>query len=173
MASHKDRFEAFVDDDQGLDRHLSAMRSNGTYGGHLELTAFAQLKLVNVKVVQPGLVYVIEGAGTDFLGGGARSEPAGGGGDEGPSTSKEKRKARKERRLKKAEVDDDDDEDSQQAPFPATVYVAYAFPSHAFPTHLIVVCRYHDWEHFSSVRNLTGPHQGMPNVREVPPPDTK
>lgn len=68
MASHKDRFEAFVDDDQGLDRHLSAMRSNGTYGGHLELTAFAQLKVVNVKVVQPGLVYVIEGAGTDFFG---------------------------------------------------------------------------------------------------------
>lgn len=124
MASHKDRFEAFVDDDQGLDRHLSAMRSNGTYGGHLELTAFAQLKLVNVKVVQPGLVYVIEGAGSDFLGG--RSEPVGGGKEEGPSTSREKRKARKERRSKKIDVDDEDDE--QQAPFPATVYVACVPP---------------------------------------------
>lgn len=32
----------------------------GTYGGHLELSAFAHLKRRNVKVVQPGLVYIIE-----------------------------------------------------------------------------------------------------------------
>jgi OTU domain-containing protein 3 len=29
-------------------------------------------------------------------------------------------------------------------------------------------CRYHDWEHFSSVRNLTGPHAGLPYVVEKP-----
>lgn len=28
--------------------------------------------------------------------------------------------------------------------------------------------RYHDWEHFSSVRNLRGPHAGIPCVRELP-----
>lgn len=28
--------------------------------------------------------------------------------------------------------------------------------------------RYHDWEHFSSVRNLTGPHTGIPYVVEKP-----
>lgn len=32
----------------------------GTYGGHLELSAFAHLKRRNVKVIQPGLVYIIE-----------------------------------------------------------------------------------------------------------------
>lgn len=32
----------------------------GTYGGHLELTAFSHLKKRDVKVIQPGLVYVIE-----------------------------------------------------------------------------------------------------------------
>ena len=32
----------------------------GTYGGHLELSAFAHMTKRNVKVVQPGLVYVIE-----------------------------------------------------------------------------------------------------------------
>ena len=26
---------------------------------------------------------------------------------------------------------------------------------------------YHDWEHFSSIRNLDGPHSGPPNVREL------
>ena len=34
----------------------------GTYGGHLELSAFAHLTQRNVKVIQPGLVYVIEWA---------------------------------------------------------------------------------------------------------------
>lgn len=37
------------------------MRQNGTYGGHLELSAFAQLKQKVVKVVQPGLVYLVSG----------------------------------------------------------------------------------------------------------------
>ena len=31
---------------------------------------------------------------------------------------------------------------------------------------------YHDWEHFSSIRNLKGPHVGRPNVREHPPPSS-
>ncbi|KAB5589529.1 hypothetical protein CTheo_7036 [Ceratobasidium theobromae] len=158
MASHKERFEAFVDDDRSWDQHISAMWSNGTYGGHLELTAFAQMKLLNVKVVQPGLVYVIEGARTENFGGSNASTPAAVvGAEDAPTSSRDKRKARRERMKKKAgeEVADDDDEDGASAPFPATVYVAY-----------------HDWEHFSSVRNLTGPHQGMPNVCEVPEPDT-
>lgn len=32
----------------------------GTYGGHLELSAFAHYARRDVKVIQPGLVYVIE-----------------------------------------------------------------------------------------------------------------
>jgi OTU domain-containing protein 3 len=32
----------------------------GTYGGHLELSAFAHYSQRDVKVIQPGLVYVIE-----------------------------------------------------------------------------------------------------------------
>jgi OTU domain-containing protein 3 len=38
------------------------MNETATYGGHLELSAFAHLTRRNVKVVQPGLVYVIEWA---------------------------------------------------------------------------------------------------------------
>ncbi|CAE6462607.1 unnamed protein product [Rhizoctonia solani] len=157
MAAHKERFEAFVDDDRSWEQHISAMRNNGTYGGHLELTAFAQLKVVNVKVVQPGLVYVIEGAKTDTFGPSASTSVAPE--EDGPTNSKDKRKAKKDRMKKKAAEkaadEDHDDDDEEGAPFPATVYVAY-----------------HDWEHFSSVRNLTGPHQGMPDVCEVPEPDT-
>ena len=33
---------------------------SGTYGGHLELSAFAHFVRRDVKVIQPGLVYVIE-----------------------------------------------------------------------------------------------------------------
>ena len=33
---------------------------SGTYGGHLELSAFAHYSRRDVKVIQPGLVYVIE-----------------------------------------------------------------------------------------------------------------
>jgi OTU domain-containing protein 3 len=36
------------------------MGTPGTYGGHVELSAFAHLMKRNVKVIQPGLVYVIE-----------------------------------------------------------------------------------------------------------------
>lgn len=37
------------------------MRQSGVYGGHLELSAFASLKHKEIKIVQPGLVYVVTG----------------------------------------------------------------------------------------------------------------
>ncbi|KAJ7657764.1 hypothetical protein DFH06DRAFT_1408792 [Mycena polygramma] len=106
IARHKARYEPFVEDDRGLDVHLRCMRENATYGGHMELSAFAHLTRRNVKVIQPGLVYVIEWAA--------------GGGPPSPNAD---------------------------LPLP----------------------RYHDWEHFSSIRNLKGPHTGLPVVRETPP----
>lgn len=60
IAKHKTRYEPFVEDERGLDGHLGAMRELATYGGHMELSAFAHMTKRNVKVVQPGLVYVIE-----------------------------------------------------------------------------------------------------------------
>jgi len=39
---------------------VRAMRENATYGGHMELSAFADVTRRDVKVIQPGLVYVIE-----------------------------------------------------------------------------------------------------------------
>jgi hypothetical protein len=60
--TNKTRYEPFCEDERGLGVHLRCMRENGTYGGHLELSAFAHMAKRDVKVVQPGLVYVIEWA---------------------------------------------------------------------------------------------------------------
>ncbi|KDQ08967.1 hypothetical protein BOTBODRAFT_37490 [Botryobasidium botryosum FD-172 SS1] len=140
MDAHKERYEAFVEDGEWL-HHLENMRTLGTYGGHLELTAFAQLKRRNVKVIQPGLVYVIQ-----WTAGGESSSDAGGSaGDAAPMSEREKRRLKREKLR--------DEQESQNKEPSGTVYVAY-----------------HDWEHFSSVRNLAGPHDGIPNVVEAPPP---
>jgi hypothetical protein len=43
------------------------MRKDGTYGGNMELVAFAQLYEVDIKVYQPGTIYVIEGKENDNM----------------------------------------------------------------------------------------------------------
>ncbi|EPQ55723.1 cysteine proteinase [Gloeophyllum trabeum ATCC 11539] len=168
IEAHKDRYAPFCDDERGLDTHLRCMRQPATYGGHMELSAFAHMTKRDVKVVQPGLVYVIEwAAGGDFD---EPAQPSSGPSSE-PDTSvddpaldarerrrllREKKREAKERKQKEKEIQqqviedtNDEDEDSH-----ATVYVAY-----------------YDWEHFSSIRNIRGPHTGPPRVREEPPPD--
>ncbi|KAI0061312.1 cysteine proteinase [Artomyces pyxidatus] len=148
IEAHKSRYEPFVEDERGLDVHLSLMRQAATYGGHLELSAFAHMARRDVKVIQPGLVYVIE-----WSTGGVDSDA-----DEGPSSSSSPPPP--------PELpDDSDDEDENDTVLRRKcVYVAY-----------------HDWEHFSSIRNLRGPHDGPPHVRELaaheavdlPPPPSK
>ncbi|KAG8817113.1 hypothetical protein FRC17_000046 [Serendipita sp. 399] len=42
-------------------------------------------------------------------------------------------------------------------------------PKSDFPmTEGTIYVAYHDWEHFSSVRNLKGPHHGLPKIQEQP-----
>ncbi|KAJ7085395.1 hypothetical protein B0H15DRAFT_374233 [Mycena belliarum] len=169
IARHKARYEPFVEDDRGLDVHLRCMRENATYGGHMELSAFAHLTRRNVKVIQPGLVYVIEWAA------GAPLSPSFASPSAGPSTHGRHSRAGSLSSLSslsqdgsgsngsgsgaagrwRKDKDVDKDPIDVDAPVPAeegTVYVAY-----------------HDWEHFSSIRNLKGPHTGLPEVRETPP----
>ncbi|KZT25008.1 cysteine proteinase [Neolentinus lepideus HHB14362 ss-1] len=161
VAAHKDRYAPFCEDERGLDTHLRCMRQPATYGGHMELSAFAHMTRRDVKVVQPGLVYVIEWA--------AGGDPAPTPFEQGPSSepetsldestldarerrrlAREKRREAKDRKQKEKEKEKaEEDEDPR-----AAVYVAY-----------------YDWEHFSSIRNQRGPHTGLPRVREAPPPD--
>ncbi|KZV80894.1 cysteine proteinase [Exidia glandulosa HHB12029] len=136
IAARPDRYAPFVDDERGLDVHLRCMRTPGTYGGHLELSAFAHLKRRNVKVIQPGLVYIIEWN----TGVGDASSSA----DDADRRRLRRTKHKADKTATAAEPDEAVGE---------TVYVAY-----------------HDWEHFSSVRNITGPHNGIPNVVESPAP---
>ncbi|KZP27920.1 cysteine proteinase [Athelia psychrophila] len=152
IETHKQRYEPFCEDERGLGSHLSCMREQATYGGHLELSAFAHLTRRNVKVIQPGLVYVIEWA----AGGSDASGPVAGSTSTEDDSLNERERRRLRRDEKRAEKrmqmeDNDDDSDDPADPAAGAVYVAY-----------------HDWEHFSSIRNLKGPHSGMPFVVEAP-----
>ncbi|KAF9238472.1 hypothetical protein BU15DRAFT_88328 [Melanogaster broomeanus] len=149
IESHSQRYEPFCEDERGLSAHLGCMREQGTYGGHLELSAFAHFARRNVKVIQPGLVYVIEcNAAGEIITDQSTSTAAHG--DEPLMDARERRRLRKQQQQC--------EEVLQQEVTGKTVYVAY-----------------HDWEHFSSIRNLKGPHTGLPNpiapspVKKKPP----
>ena len=72
IEANPERYEGFVDIDEfgdagarkgkggGLKAYVVGMRQNAVYGGHMELSAFAQMTRRNIKVIQPGLVYVIQ-----------------------------------------------------------------------------------------------------------------
>ncbi|KAF5353491.1 hypothetical protein D9756_007922 [Leucocoprinus leucothites] len=157
---HKSRYEPFVEDERGIDTHLRCMRENATYGGHMELSAFAHMAKRNVKVVQPGLVYVIEWQAFVVSQSPTTSEPpnnaqvgnggASGSGGSGSSPRFPDKEFPDVDHQNHSDLDDDHDDDAN-----STIYVAY-----------------HDWEHFSSIRNLKGPHAGPPHVKERPPPAT-
>ncbi|KAI0826496.1 hypothetical protein BC628DRAFT_236010 [Trametes gibbosa] len=148
IEAHKERYAPFVEDERGLEHHLSCMRQQATYGGHLELSAFAHMTKHNVKVIQPGLVYVIQwDAGGDSV---EEPSPVY---DTSAADSREQRRSRRGRNRTASDQYSSLD-DPELMTLQGTVYVAY-----------------HDWEHFSSIRNLRGPHNGLPNVVEMPAPD--
>ncbi|KAI9061853.1 cysteine proteinase [Trametes sanguinea] len=154
IEAHKERYAPFVEDERGLEHHLSCMRQPATYGGHLELSAFAHMTKHNVKVIQPGLVYVIEwdAGGEDEPAREDAAAPA----DDSAADSRQKRRQRRERLRAASEKHTAADDEAEASSSHGTVYVAY-----------------HDWEHFSSIRNLRGPHTGLPNVEEAPAPDNE
>ncbi|KAG1176077.1 hypothetical protein G6F70_003650 [Rhizopus microsporus] len=107
LKENEEIYKFFVEDDQSFDSHLNNMQQDGTFGGNMELAAFAKLYKVDIKVYQPGLIYVIKGV------------------DEG-------------------EEEEEDEEEPRQV-----LHIAY-----------------HDWEHYSSVRNVDGPFTGPPEIKE-------
>ncbi|ORZ18158.1 hypothetical protein BCR42DRAFT_413269 [Absidia repens] len=113
LGQNKDTYQFFVEDDIPFDRYLENMRQDGCFGGHMIIVGFAKLRQVDVKIYQPGLIYVIHGVGED--------------GDEQQNG-----------------LDDDDDDTGRQ----------------------ILHIAYHSWEHYSSVRNIDGPYNGMPEIKD-------
>lgn len=137
----------------------SRLRSTGTYGGHLELSAFAHLKRRNVKVIQPGLVYIIEWhTGVDDASSSADD-----------ADDRDRRRIRRTKQKGDKPAASEPDEATVE-----TIYVAYVLLvlGVSIAAFLTLVTRYHDWEHFSSVRNISGPHNGIPNVVESSAPET-
>ncbi|KAJ3891285.1 hypothetical protein GG344DRAFT_88346 [Lentinula edodes] len=162
IEAHPERYEGFVDVDEfgesgvrkekgsGLSAYVAGMRQNATYGGHMELSAFAHLTKRNIKVVQPGLVYVIQCDPAQPKSPKPASKKA------GDSPSKYTRSG--------SSKELDGDGDSPMSPGEgqdSTIYVAY-----------------HDWEHFSSVRipqvcEMAPPPSAGSSSSASPPPEER
>ncbi|KAF9579501.1 hypothetical protein BGW38_004218 [Lunasporangiospora selenospora] len=102
IEEHAEHFRSFLDN-VSVEAHVAQMRKNGTYGGNIELVAFARMKKVDIKVYQPGYIYVIEGVDVKKDGSSPGQRPV--------------------------------------------MHIAY-----------------HTWEHYSSIRNIDGPHEGLPLI---------
>ncbi|EPQ30701.1 uncharacterized protein PFL1_01602 [Pseudozyma flocculosa PF-1] len=192
LAAHADRFAGFVDD-QPFDAYVRLMRENGTYGGHLELHAFAQMMQKQIKIVQPGLVYVVSAdddspeavrSREDREQERLRMQNSIAPGSEGPPpSSREQRRAKRtESRARKKEsaqklagqddtaVSADASESTVEANDVASTSKAGAVE--AQPSDALVEAygplyiAYHNWEHYSSIRNIDGPHTGLPRIKE-------
>ncbi|KAG0200941.1 hypothetical protein BGX28_006116 [Mortierella sp. GBA30] len=106
VEDHAEHFKSFLDNET-VEAHVAKMRKNGTYGGNIELVAFARMKRVDIKVYQPGYIFVIEGVDVKKEGSSPGQRP-------------------------------------------------------------IMHIAYHSWEHYSSIRNIDGPHEGPPEINPRP-----
>ncbi|KAF9953131.1 hypothetical protein BGZ72_005660 [Mortierella alpina] len=106
IEDHEEHFKSFLDNET-VEAHVAQMRKNGTYGGNIELVAFARMKRVDIKVYQPGYIFVIEGIDVKKEGSSPGQRPV--------------------------------------------MHIAY-----------------HSWEHYSSIRNIDGPHEGPPEINPRP-----
>ncbi|KAN0065491.1 hypothetical protein ACQY0O_001328 [Thecaphora frezii] len=188
LASHADRFAAFVDD-RPFDDYVRLMRENGTYGGHLELHAFAQMTQKRIKIVQPGLVYVVSAEDEspeavkareakererlriqDTIAPGTEGPP--------PSDREQRRLKREESRQRKKQsaqalaskeeivIVDSAEPAAAAAAAPAAPTPAPPAPEALVEAYGPLYIAYHNWEHYSSIRNLDGPHTGLPRIKE-------
>lgn len=183
LQAKPEKFAGFVDVEKPFDEYVRTMRQSGTYGGHLELSAFAQLVHKEIKIVQPGLVYVVSGHDESSqatqemerlekqrLASQNSSTP---GTECSPPSD---RALRKIRRSQKEQMESDQDgkssEPSNSIDRSESVdevdrqlgAADEKKPLEAFGPLWIA---YHNWEHYSSIRNIEGPHTGLPRVREV------
>jgi hypothetical protein len=183
LATKADRYAAFIDVEKPFEDYVRTMRQSGTYGGHLELSAFAQYQQKEIKIVQPGLVYIVSGDDESPQATKEREKrekerqlaqsktvP----GSEGPPPSeRELRRLRREKKTKGLEEEEKVGESSKMALRKETAVEEAAAleedlqeraAAEAFGPLYIA---YHNWEHYSSIRNIEGPHTGLPRIREL------
>lgn len=164
LAAHPDLYAGFVETEHPFDVYVRNMRELGTYGGHLELSAFAHLKQKQIRIVQPGLVYVVacddnspnaralrgrrererqralEAASASTGHARPRSAPA-------DAAAAPAASARELRRIRRAQR-------TATPPPDGTRLEGIG------PLHIV----YHNWEHYSSLRSVHGPHTGHPSL---------
>ncbi|BGO95377.1 hypothetical protein NBRC10512_001843 [Rhodotorula toruloides] len=163
LSSHPDRFRLFVDEDSvpgGFDGHVRSMRQPGTYGTNIELSAFVARYRRPVKIWQPNLIYVmpVEEGSADS----AASGSAEGSGKEKVLSPREKRAmARAEREKEKEREKGAKGAKGKQPAREEKAEEEERESEEDVPLCIV----YHSWEHYSSLRNLTGPHTGPPRLR--------
>lgn len=176
LAANADRYRLFVDEDSvkgGFEGHVREMRQPGTYGTNIELSAFVARYRRPVKVYQPNLVYVmpVEEAppGTSTPPSSSSASPALSPAD-GAASSGDKLTPREKRllaRAEKAKAKDGRQAAASKKKGKEREWQPPAPPEpediHAEDTPLCIV--YHSWEHYSSLRNIDGPHTGPPKLR--------
>ncbi|GAA93933.1 uncharacterized protein L969DRAFT_92162 [Mixia osmundae IAM 14324] len=179
LAEHKSRYALFVDDtdakrpETAFEDHVADMRESGTYGSHLEIEAFARSIGRKVKIIQPELMYVLGGDPVPSTSGSATAKPT-------PAPSPEqstnalspkqqgKQPSREDGELSASEAN------SQSSAMPArpkrkrasTIggLAPPAIDTSGPPLYIV----YHSYEHYSSARNVSGPHAGLPHIKEAP-----
>lgn len=181
LATKADRYAAFIDVEKPFEEYVRVMRQSGTYGGHLELSAFAQYQQKEIKIVQPGLVYIVSGDDESPQATKEREKrekerqlaqsktiP----GSEGPPPSeRELRRLRREKKVKGLEDEEKVGESSKMALHNDTADDASLKGNRqeraAVEAFGPLYIAYHNWEHYSSIRNIEGPHTGLPRIREL------
>jgi hypothetical protein len=168
LFEHAPQYELFVGSDpddsisasDAFKRHVDSMRTLGTYGSHLEIQAWAKLTGRKINIIQPGLVYVVDDADENPRATSSTSSSE----DEAELSARELR-FRKREALKKASgarvpLTTKGKAKEKRAAAPITELQEVEGDD---PLYIV----YHDWEHYSSARNIDGPHAGPPRVTEV------
>lgn len=159
LLAHRDEYIAFIDDSNhsspegAYGAHVAEMRNSATYGTQLEIVAFARMTKRRIKVIQAELVYVI------------------GFEDESPA-AKASREAKQQhsRRDSKGKAKEIEEE------LPDLYIVYHNWEVSARSSHQmdlrgpkLTPCFY-CVQHYSSARNIAGPHTGLPCIVEQQQP---
>ncbi|BGP19883.1 hypothetical protein JCM10213_008643 [Rhodosporidiobolus nylandii] len=172
LSVNPDKYRLFVDEDSvkgGFEGHVREMRQPGTYGTNIELSAFVARYRRPVKVYQPNLVYVlpVEESSSSAAGGSAEGSRSPSPPPPPPPAEEEKKLTPRERRLKARE----EKENAKGAKGKGKGRLAKEASQAKWkapevqPSDAPLCIVYHSWEHYSSLRNLDGPHTGPPRLR--------
>ena len=137
LRNNEENYKYFVEDDQSFEHHVECMSHDATYGGNMELAAFAKMKEVDIKVYQPGMMYVCIRMDRRFFI------------DNDVDISLMVKNPMKTMKIYKCYI----------------LRTCVMVEPVLYGTKSFVKNSYHSWEHYSSVRNIDGPFSGPPEIK--------